>query len=127
MKTLKIVTFKDNLVYQTRAGRDRISVADAKDAVWFQFVDGEDVLGICSLLPISNNGGRLKAVWVKPEHRGAGNGTEMIEALIAFARDKGADRLEVLAYNPKFYEARGFKKVGNPRPNGAQRLVKEPV
>jgi GNAT superfamily N-acetyltransferase len=127
MKTLKKVTFKDNLVYQTRAGRDRISVADAKDAIWFQFVDGDDVLGICSMLPLPRNGGRVKAVWVKPEHRGVGNGTEMIEQLLQFARDAGADRLEVIAYNPKFYEARGFKPVGNPRPNGAQRLVKEPV
>lgn len=127
MKNLKIVTFKDNLVYQARAGRDRISVADAKDAIWFQFVEGDEVLGICSLLPIAGNGGRLKAVWIKPEHRGAGNGTAMIEALMVFAREKGADRLEVIAYNPAFYEARGFKKVGNTRPNGAQRLVKEPV
>ncbi len=69
----------------------------------------------------------MKAVWIKPEHRGAGNGTEMIEQLLRFARDAGSDRLKVIAYNPKFYQTRGFKPVGTPRPNGAQRLVKEPI
>jgi len=129
MTKLKTVPFREVLPYQARATRDHISVRDAKDAVWFHYVNAAgEVLGICSLLPLGKESSRLKAIWIKPEHRGKGHGKAMVEHLMAFARKAGAsERLEVIAYNPAFYEARGFKKVGNPRPNGAQRLVKVPV
>src|SRR5690606_32952221 len=119
MKTLKKVQFQDCPQIQTRAGKEGISVRDAKDAIWFHFTDRDEILGICALLPLRDNGGRLKAVWIKPEHRKQGNGAEVIEQLMEFARNAGADRLAVIAYNPKFYEARGFKKLGDPRPNKA--------
>lgn len=61
MKKLSKVTFKDVLPYQARATRDRISVVDAKDAIWFHFVDGDTVLGICSLLPLPRGSGKTEA------------------------------------------------------------------
>lgn len=46
----------------------------------------------------------------------------MTDALIAEAKLLGVKRLEALAYSPEWYEARGWKRIGKPRPNGAVKV-----
>ncbi len=47
----------------------------------------------------------------------------MTRALIDWARERCLSVLEVLAYNPAYYERLGWRRVGRPRPNGAVRLM----
>ena len=102
--------------FKSAAARDQVSVSDTRETYWFLYkVDGE-LVGLCGLLR-TTLGGRIKGVWVKPEHRGKGHGTSMTRELIRQAIDVLFFlRLEALAHNPAFYEELGWKRVGNPMP-----------
>jgi len=63
----------------------------------------------------------LYAMWVAPDARGAGVGRALVEAVIAWARDRGCGRvvLSVTESNRSaraFYEACGFADTGERRP-----------
>ena len=63
----------------------------------------------------------LHQVWVAPSARGLGGGQRLVEAVIAWAREKGAAQLELgvtLGDTParRLYERLGFEAVGAPEP-----------
>lgn len=105
--------------YARQAARDRVSLADTQNTRWFRLGGHE---GFCGLISIGGRQ-RVKGVYVHPEYRGMGYGTKMTEDLLKIAAWAGGP-VEVLAYNPAFYEARGFSRVTQ-LSNGAWRLVKE--
>lgn len=104
--------------WKAQAARDRVSVSDTKNTRWFNLASGE---GFCGLIEI---GGmvRVKGVYVFPEYRGLGVGTAMTEELLTIAAATGKT-IEVLAYNPEFYELRGFQRQSQ-LANGAWRLTR---
>jgi GNAT superfamily N-acetyltransferase len=65
----------------------------------------------------------LYGMWVAPEARGAGAGRALVEAVIAWATDRGAQRLmtaveERNAPASALYERAGFTDTGRPEPLG---------
>lgn len=124
MAALRPVEFAAVAPFKSVAARDHVSVSETRETFWFLYEDAGYVLGLCGLIR-TPTGGRIKGVWVKPEHRGQGHGQAMTLELIKRAVDELFFlRLEALAHNPKFYEAMGWQRVGKPLPNGAVRLAK---
>ena len=65
--------------------------------------------------------GHLYAMWVAPDARGAGVGRALVDAVVAWARARGCDRLvlSVTETNEgarRFYEACGFADTGERQP-----------
>lgn len=121
---LQPIPYEQVAPFRSRAARDHVSLSPTATTKWYgAFLDGDSLAGVCGLL-IGRTFARIRGVWVPRELRGEGIGSAMTEALIEQA-PRGL-RLEVLAYNRAFYEARGFRVVGQPRA-GVTRLIREPV
>lgn len=101
------------------AARERVSLSDTRSTYWFRTDDNS---GVCGAIEVAGRV-RIKGVWVYPEWRGLGIGSAMTEALIKWIEQRYDCPIEVLAYNPAFYEARGFRRTGE-LANGAVRLEK---
>lgn len=107
--------------YAARAAREHVSISDTRGTRWYEVKKGDKTAAIAGLLKTSH-GYRVKGVYVLPEERGTGIGTKLTEYLIAQCANEFA-MVEVFAYNPAFYEARGFTRYGQ-LPNGAIKLRK---
>lgn len=137
--TLRVAPFEEIQHLRVRLARDRVSMHDSAKTRWFTWMPiggatsaetGHSslvmrtaqgmALGICGLLDLGQGWQRIKSVWIVPGSRRQGLGTLMTDELIRYCHDElGAQGIEVLAYNRKFYEARGFKAGLRPRRNGA--------
>jgi ribosomal protein S18 acetylase RimI-like enzyme len=101
----------------SRAGaatKTRVTVVAVDDERWSGMVAGR-------LLPDPPGRAWLEALWVDPSARRAGLGSELIEAVAAWSRDRGAARLElsVTACNGParaLYTRAGFLETGRRRP-----------
>ena len=92
--------------------------------VWLARVAG-DVVGACVVCyAISTSRGMLVAklddVTVDPRHHGRGIGTAMLDALIATLATDGVGRIDTACHRDndgawRFYEARGFRPLGEER------------
>lgn len=72
--------------------------------------------GVCTLKPINGTEVELKRFYVKPDHRGAGIGRQLIELVLAETMRMGYQtvRLETFAFMKtavKMYKTYGFKEV----------------
>jgi GNAT superfamily N-acetyltransferase len=113
--------------WRSPAARDHVALGPTSNTTWFGAFDelpsDQDpaLLAVAGLIKVGK-AHRIKGVYVPPLFRGQGFGTKLTEHLIELHRD---DLLEVLAYSPAFYEARGFVLVSSPR-EGVSRLVRRP-
>ncbi len=109
--------------FKSRAARDHVAIAPTRGTYWFVYQHENDIVGVEGVIK-TPTGGRLKAVWVKPEFRGRGYGKAMTDAVIDFAVNRlMMCRLEVFADNVRFYEGLGFRRFGV-LPNGAVKLAR---
>ena len=109
--------------FVSKAAKDHVSLKDSKDTFWYGVEESDELIGIAGLLKVKN-GYRIKGVYIKPSLRGQGIGSTLTEFLINQCDSKFA-MIEAFAYNPSFYEKRGFKRYGQ-LPNGAVKLRKLP-
>lgn len=121
MSVLSEVPFSYVEPFAASAAKEGVCLREtARQTLWFRSAAHE---GFCGLIEYGAGKWRIKGVFVQREYRGEGIGTSMTEALIAHAIDTlKAERLEVIALNPEFYEARNFQRADEVRP-GSWRLV----
>lgn len=107
--------------WQRIGAREGVSLSPTGDTQWFRTEAHEGFAGMYWMKP---DRVRIKGVFVHMEWRGQGIGTRMTEALIEIAmRRPGLRFIEAFAFNPSFYEARGFTR-GAQRENGAVEVRK---
>jgi len=96
--------------FARRAIADGVSVKPDARTKWFR-IAGVD--GFCGLIPTDKNGTkvRIKGVWIAPEFRGQGAGSEVAHDLIEEAKKLGATTIETISRKFKFYERLGFSRV----------------
>jgi len=85
--------------------------------VFAAVMDGEPVGMGCGWQPHGASSTQLIGMWIAPAARGTGLAVRLIDAVAAWARDNGADDLELVVYetNPRAYRAYlkyGFVHVG---------------
>lgn len=121
---LERAPYGDIAPYASKAKKEGVSVSDTRQTSWFWGHSPAGRIGFCALLCAPKGFVRVKGVYVFPAHRGQGFGTAMTEELIRYAQDDQlASRLEAIAWNPAWYEARGWHKVKK-RTNGAYTVRK---
>lgn len=96
----------------------------ANAQVYLCAIDGENVVGFASLTIKSNlwegaNLGHIDELIVDEKYRGRGLGTQLLEDIIAQARQRGCARVELdSAFHRtkahQFYERQGFENPGIP-------------
>lgn len=94
--------------YATDAIREHVKIIDYGPQMrWFRILDGAVMVGCLGLLRV-NGHTELKGVYIVPQMRGRGIGTQATEAALALVDGP----VEAAAINPSWYHAREFKTVG---------------
>lgn len=105
---LLAVNFKDVQVYAPAALKEHVKIIDYGPQIrWFQILAGQAPVGCLGLLGYDDHT-ELKGVYVIPEMRGRGIGTQATEAAMALVEGP----IEAAALNPAWYHARGFSTTG---------------
>lgn len=90
---------------------------DRGGALWVE----DAVRGMCATKPLDAEAWELCKVYVHPAHHGAGLAHHLVDAAEAHARTGGARRMDLWTDTRfdrahRFYEKRGYVRVGVPRP-----------
>ena len=104
------------------AAADRVTLRDFKNTRWFAAIRGDGLIVGSAGLRMSKSRARIRGVWVAKACRGQGIGEAFTLRLIAECRGQVAV-VDALAYNVAYYEAKGFRAVGNSDTDGATRVA----
>lgn len=106
------------------AARERVAITDTARTSWYTVCGpGQAAVDGCAGILWLGRAARIKGVYVAPEMRGAGLGTQLTEHCIAEAWRRGdVDQVEAFALNPAWYESRGFHREGR-NSHGVARMV----
>lgn len=89
---------------------DGVYAKDRPEAQWFRY---EDAGMICLWEPQNRSATkRISHWWVRPERRGEGIGSDLLDYAITVAKASDADRLDIYVYDPDPLDARGFRHEG---------------
>ena len=106
--TLQDVPFVGVQDYAIMAHVEHVKVIDyGPQMQWFRILNNDMPVGCLGLLH-GDGHTQLKGVYVMPEMRGRGIGTQATEIALAWVNGP----VEAAAVNPSWYHARGFKTVG---------------
>ena len=86
----------------------------SEDYRCFVLVDGDTILGFHSVEALSENVWELDALFVEPEHIGAGIGRLLVKHALEIVSERGATRL-IIQGDPnatEFYQALGARQIG---------------
>jgi GNAT superfamily N-acetyltransferase len=95
---------------------DYLDVPDPeREAAWIAELDGERVGSVCCTRR-SDEVAQLRLMFVDRQARGHGAGSKLVEHCIAFARERGYQRMMLSTVTPlasarRIYEAAGFVKT----------------
>lgn len=95
---------------------DELAAHEPSDAVAFGVFDGEELIAVGLVGPEGEPGDwRIRGMAAKPEARGRGAGTKVLEALVDHAVANGAARLWCNARTPalSLYERAGFRATSD--------------
>jgi GNAT superfamily N-acetyltransferase len=117
---VKVVPYEAVSAWRSLAAREHVALGPTSNTTWYGAFRGSDLVGVAGLIVVSKTRARIKGVFVPRDLRGQGIGTQLTERILELA-PKALD-VEVLAYNPAFYQGKGFDLEGQYRP-GVSRLV----
>ena len=121
---IRSVNYEEVFPFYSKAAKERVSLKTSKETWWYGVVnENNEILGVAGLLKVKI-GYRIKGVYVLPDYRNMGLGGQLTEHLIQFCENRFS-LIEAFAYNPKYYEEKGFTRYGS-LPNGAVKLRKKP-
>lgn len=91
------------------------NLSDEPSQIHFVAINGDNLIGVV-ILKIENAIGKLRQMAVSEEAQGQKLGTQLVEALEAYARKKGLTEIKMHArhYAVGFYEKLGYVKTERP-------------
>lgn len=100
--------FEDVFELASQSVEDNITPKDRPRGQWFRI---EGVGMVCLWEPQNRSSTkRISHWWVAEEYRGAGYGEALLDAAIGNARESDCETLDILVYNVKPIEGKGFEK-----------------
>lgn len=116
-------TYAAEVELPEEAWRERlVRAAGGDDRVMFLAFDGADCIGLAGAADDEYGADRqLISMWVAPEHRGSTVATELVEAVLTWAREAGARNVALWVTKgndraQRFYERVGFVETGDIQP-----------
>lgn len=120
----EIVPFSRLAPYTSKAAKDRVSLKDSRNTVWFATFDLNGNLSACGGVYVMGHKARFKAIWTSPAFRSLGLGSALTDAMFRWAQDQiNITLYEVYAYDAEFWQKRGFRLTGA-NSNGSKILHK---
>lgn len=116
---LQLISYEDVAKYRSAAAKEHVSITDTKNTQWYLWPG----VGFGALIRAGRLTQRLKGIYVFPEERGQGKGTQLTKGLIDIATIHGAMFLQAYALNPKFYESLGWRRTQTQLRSGAWKVV----
>lgn len=117
-------TYEREVAFPDAEWQDRAEVGSTSTerATWFA-LDDERVIGVVGGYrePPGSPDPDLVSMWIDPEYRGRGVGRQLVEVVIAWARDTGADSLSLWVTRGnepahRLYSGMGFAETGDHQP-----------
>ena len=122
METYEVAVGQPDSFYQERAARSaeelsgaRQFIAEAADGVWaggltvlVEEAGTTDWAGF----PVERRQGHVVGVFVRPEHRGSGLIKALFDAGVAWARERGAERVRLLVHEDNARAQGAYRKAG---------------
>ncbi len=105
--SLEEVPYEKVDCFRLRAKRERVSVNETQNTIWFHIFFMDKLVGICALY-LSKNKCRIKGDWIKPEYRGKGLGSFITNSRLKIINELGYKNIEVLTLHPNYYKKIGF-------------------
>lgn len=105
--SLKQVQYQDVKQFASKASRERVSISDTQNTLWFHIIYEAQVIGCCALY-LAKKKIRIKGDWITQSYRGKGLGEFITNCRIEIARLLDYENIEVLTLHPKYYESKGF-------------------
>jgi len=105
--SLEEVPYEKVDCFSSKARRERVSINDTKNTIWFHIYFADKLAGICALY-LTNKKCRIKGDWIKPEYRGKGLGRFITNCRLKIIDEFGYKNIEVLTLHPNYYKSIGF-------------------
>jgi N-acetylglutamate synthase-like GNAT family acetyltransferase len=105
--TLIEVQYPEVKQFASRASKERVSISNTNNTLWFHIKDFSDLVGCCGLY-LAKKKCRIKGDWILPQYRGKGFGEFITQCRLHLAKELEYDTIEVLTLHPHYYEAKGF-------------------
>ena len=85
---IKIIDFQDVKPFKSMVAKERVTLENPPEAVWFGAYDGDELIGFnCSV--IRNKTARYKSDYVLKAHRGKGVYNNLFEFRLAHSQNRG--------------------------------------
>lgn len=101
----------------SKASKDKVCLKDTPQTQWFGAYIENELCGVAGAA-VKDGNGRIRGVYVLPQHRGKGLGSTMMQALMAYFDNKSVCYVEQLASQPDWWLKQGWK-LKAPHKNGA--------
>ena len=115
-------THEREAAYDDAVWDDRARASAAGDAAaTFLAVDGDQRVGMVTGIPTAGGVVELVGMWTAPEVRRRGVGVRLVDAIVGWAGEVGAERVELwvtIGNEPaqRLYERLGFEPTGDHQP-----------
>ena len=106
-KALKEVEYMGIKQFKSLASKERVSISNTNNTLWFQLLDQKELVGCCGLY-LAKNKCRIKGDWILPQYRGKGFGEFITQCRLLIAKELEYDLIEVLTLHPHYYKKKGF-------------------
>jgi amino-acid N-acetyltransferase len=92
-------------------GKAPVALYEDVQEFWVAEDDVGTIVGCGALHVMWEDLAEIRTVAVRPEARGAGVGSRIVETLLATARELGVRRVFVLTFEVAFFERHGFREI----------------
>lgn len=103
--------------FRKLAKKDRVSLSETKNTLWFHIKRDEELMGFCGIF-LAKNKARLKGAWLLPQYRGMGNFDFINDCRLKVVKDYGYEKVEVFTLHRNHYTKRGFNLVRETKNKG---------
>ena len=93
--SLQEVEFIDVKQFASRGSKERVSISDTNNTLWFHIMNKDEIIGCCGLY-LAKKKIRIKGDWIRPEWRGKGFGEFITQCRMYIAKEMDYELIEVL-------------------------------
>ena len=108
MVKIEQINFKKVKTFTAPASKEKVCLKDTKTTIWFGAFIDNNLCGIAGSI-LKNGKGRIRGVFVLPQYRKNGVGSQLMEHIINYFKNNNACYIDQLASNPNWWVNKNWK------------------